>query len=72
LAAGVFGEALAKAVDYAQTALAPATEKIYADDWAPFASGASNTTPPISRRRLSSLPPTSPIARRASAAAGCA
>jgi integrase len=36
LAAGVFGEALAKAVDYAQTALAPATEKIYADDWAAF------------------------------------
>ena len=36
LVAGVFGDALAKAVEYAQHSIAPATEKIYADDWAAF------------------------------------
>jgi len=36
LADGAFADALGKAVDYAHRALSPATEKIYADDWAAF------------------------------------
>ena len=33
LAHGAFGEALAKAVDYAQRSVSPRTEKAYADTW---------------------------------------
>lgn len=36
LAEGVFGKALAKAVEYAQHSVSPTTEKIYADDWGTF------------------------------------
>src|SRR5579859_5697844 len=36
LATGALGDALTKAIDYAQRALAPATEKIYTDDWRAF------------------------------------
>src|SRR5579872_7074756 len=36
LATGALGDALTKAIDYAQRALSPATEKIYTDDWRAF------------------------------------
>jgi len=36
LATGALGDALTKAIDYAQHALAPTTEKIYTDDWRAF------------------------------------
>jgi integrase len=38
IAAGPMAAALAKAVDFAQSAVAPRTEKIYADTWAAFRS----------------------------------
>ena len=36
LASGAFGEALTKAVDFAQRSISPRTEKLYGDDWAVF------------------------------------
>ena len=72
LADGALGDALSKAIEYAQHSVSPATEKIYADDWGAFRAWCLDASaPPICRRRRRSSPPISPNAPARSAAAGC-
>lgn len=46
LADGPFGEALGKAVDFAQRSVSPRTEKLYTDDWATFRSWCAGHSAP--------------------------